>query len=162
MPQYLLRSLAAKVQGIFRIVPRKGLADGAKTAPPNSEASWLADSRKLIPGEALAGYHSLQPLSKLAAHPANIVVVLALVFAVVTTVLRWIGTQDPTDNNAGGTTQWWVVLISLLSFVSLVYATGGQMWWHRPIDDQQLYGQIAAAALGLLGPTLYRRVLTKS
>ena len=87
--------------------------------------------------------------------------VLALVFAVVTVVLRLLGTQDPTDPNPGGTTQFGVVAISALSFISLVYATGGQMWWHRPIDDQQLYGQIAAAALGLLGPTVYRRVISR-
>jgi hypothetical protein len=106
--QYL-RSLEAKVRGTLRIVPKMRLADGTKAGPSNSESSWLADSRKLIPGEALAGYLSFQATSKLAKHPVNIVVVLALVFAAVTIVLRWVGTQDPTAKNPGGTTQWWVV-----------------------------------------------------
>ena len=129
--------------------------------PPPSKPSWLADSRKLIPGEALAGYISLEAISTNAVHPQNITIVLGLVFLMVTIVLRWIGTQDPEADAPALTAQWGVVLISALSFVFLVYATGGQIWWHAPITDQKLYGQIFAAALGILGPSLYRSSLLR-
>jgi hypothetical protein len=133
----------------------------AQSNPPQKEPSWLEDSRRLIPGEALAGYISLEAISATAVNPLNINIVLGIVFLVVTILLRWIGTQDPEADAPALTAQWGVVLISALSFVFLVYATGGQIWWHQPVVDQKLYGQIFAAALGILGPNLYRGTLLR-
>jgi len=127
-----------------------------KTVTKTEEPIWLVESRKLIPGESLAGYLALQPLSKLAVNPVNIQIVLALVFLVVTFVLRVFASQDPDNPNPAKTTQWDAVFISTFSYIFLVYAMGNQVFWHAPITDQQLYGQIGAAALGILGPTLHK------
>jgi hypothetical protein len=125
------------------------------------EPSWLEETRKLIPGEALAGYLSLQPIAKAAAHPQNVKIVLAIVFLVVTVVLRWYGTQDPTSADPSATAQIGAVAISALSYIFLVYSTGGQLFWHRTFSDQQLYAEISTAALGILGPSLFKRLFKK-
>jgi hypothetical protein len=125
------------------------------------EPSWLKDSRKLIPGEALTGYIGLQSLAALAKNPENVRIVLAIVFCVVTIILSWVGTQDPKSPKPSTTTEFGVVLISTASYIALVYATGGQLYWHETIPDQTLYAQIVAAALGILGPPLYRNVFYK-
>jgi hypothetical protein len=128
------------------------------TESTESEPSWLEETRKLIPGEALAGYLSLQPIAKAAAQPQNVKIVLAIVFLIVTFVLRWFGTQDLNSTDPSKTVQIGAVAISVMSYVFLVYSTGGQLFWHHPLPDQQLYAQILAAALGILGPTLARRL----
>lgn len=121
----------------------------------DTEPSWLAYARILIPGEALAGYISLQSLEKLATHPENVQIFLALAFCCVTIVLRWIGTQDPNAADPRKTVDYAVVVISTLSYISLVYATGGQIFWHQPVVDQQLYAQIISCVLGILGPKIH-------
>jgi hypothetical protein len=162
-------SFIENLRGSYRLTPVKrspperaggfrpsGVTDQGTKA---DEPSWLSDSRKLIPGEALAGFLSLQPISKLAQKPGNVSVVLALAFLLVTILLRWIGTQDPTATDPKKTVEFPAVGISALSFISLVYATGGQIFWHSPVPDQQLYGQILAAVLGILGPVVYRKLV---
>jgi hypothetical protein len=134
-------------------VPQVTARPAAASEPPQ----WLSDAGKLIPGEALTGYLSLQILTRAAQQPQNVGIVLALAFLVVTIVTRWFGSQDPTAIDPQPTTQPAVVVIAALSYVALVYATGGQVAWHDPIADQQLYGQIAAGAIGALGPTVARR-----
>lgn len=129
-------------------------------AVQQTEPSWLTESRKLIPGEALAGYLSLQALGKIAQNPQNVGIFIALVFCVVTILLRWFGTQDPDAPRPSHTVQWTAVIISTLSYIFLVYASGGQLFWHRPFPDQKLYAQILSVALGILGPTLYRAFST--
>ena len=129
----------------------------------DEDPGWLQQSRKLIPGEALAGYLSLQALANpgLASNPQNIRIVLALVFAVVTILLRWLGSQDPNAPRPSKTVEWSVVLISTLSYVCLVYCTGGQLFWHARVADQELYAQIFAVALGILGPTIVSALATR-
>jgi hypothetical protein len=124
------------------------------TAAPAAEASWLAEVQKLVPGEALAGYIALQPIASVAENPTNVKIVLALAFLVVTIFLRWVGSQDPGSPNPAQTAELPTVVISALSFICLVYATGGQLFWHQPVPDQSLYGQIGALALGAVGPRL--------
>jgi hypothetical protein len=128
-----------------------------RTAAASEQPQWLTDASKLIPGEALTGYLSLQILTRAAQQPQTVGIVLALTFLVVTIVTRWFGSQDPNAADPQPTTQPVVVAIAALSYIALVYATGGQVAWHAPIADQQLYGQIAAGAIGALGPTLARR-----
>jgi len=123
-----------------------------------AEPSWLAESLKLIPGEALAGYLSLQALGKFAQNPANVNIFIALVFCFVTVVLRWFGTQDPTAPKPSHTVQWTAIIISTLSYILLVYSSGGQIFWHQPITDQKLYAQILSVALVILGPTVYKAI----
>jgi hypothetical protein len=124
----------------------------AAVVPVNED--WLARARVLIPGEGLAAYIALQPLAAIAKHPDNVKVVLALVFLVVTIAIRWLGTEDPRKGPTWRHPDYAVIAISALSYVFLVYATGNQIFWHRPIDDQQLYGQVAATGLGVIGPLI--------
>jgi hypothetical protein len=130
----------------------------ADKARSDEEPGWLQQSRKLIPGEALAGYLSLQALAnpKIASNPQNIRIILALVFAVVTILLRWLGSQDPNAPKPSKTVEWSVVALSTLSYVCLVYSTGGQIFWHAHVEDQELYAQIFAVALGILGPAIIK------
>ncbi len=123
-----------------------------------SEAPWLKESRKLIPGEALAGYLSLQALAnpKIADDPRSVKIFLAIVFCLVTILLRWLGTQSSKAADPVRSVQWSAIVISTLSYIFLVYSTGGQIFWHNPVKDQQLYAQILSVALGILGPTIYR------
>lgn len=152
------------IRGMFRLdeVGHKPNLDDFRLQSADSEqtpqAPWLRESSKLIPGEALAAYLSLQSVARIASRPENVKIVLAIVFLAVTIVLRWLGSQDPAAQDANKTTQPWVIVISAVSYVFLVYASGGQIFWHRPIPDQQIYGQIAAAALGVLGPAIHRRL----
>jgi hypothetical protein len=150
--------------------PPKAAAGGSKRFQPsaetgrsNEEPGWLEQSRKLIPGEALAGYLSLQALAnpKIASNPQNIRIVLALVFAVVTVLLRWLGSQDPNAPRPSKTVEWSVVALSTLSYVCLVYCTGGQIFWHARVEDQELYAQIFAVALGILGPAIIKALGAK-
>jgi hypothetical protein len=117
----------------------------------STKPSVLEDYKKMIPGEALAGYISLQPLAAAAKQPEMARVVLALIFCIVTFVLRWIGTQDKASRKP----QLGAVALGTISFVLLVYATGGQIYWHTPVTDQEFYAQILAAALSLIGPPVY-------
>ena len=119
--------------------------------PPDDDEGWLSQSRKLIPGEALAGYIALQALAETATEPGNVRIVLAIVFLFVTFFLRYVGSQE-SESGGSKSVQWGVVIISGLSFVFLVYASGGQIVWHEPVADQQLYAQILAFALGIVGP----------
>ena len=151
------------IRGLYRIesaaaAPRPPAGKPAEEAPPAGKAApqkegWLKQSRKLIPGEALAGYLSFQALANAAADPMQAQVFLALVFLVVTLFLRYVGSQQP-GTTGMKSVQWSVVFISGFSFVFLVYASGGQIWWHEPIPDQKFYAQILAFALGVIGPYL--------
>ena len=140
--------------------PARGPGNDAKPEfAPSAETAqggtgWISGVRKLVPGEALAGYISLQALAKVAQDPARVAVILAITFLAVTLITRFLGTQDPRSETPWRTTQPLVVLLSGLSFVSLVYATGGQIFWHEAIVDQQLYGQIASVAIGAVGPPI--------
>jgi hypothetical protein len=139
----------AKQREGFTLSAEASATPGATASAPAGPApSWINEVRVLIPGDALAAYVALQPIATTAANPENVRIVLALVFLVVTIVLRWIGTAG----------QYGVVLISALAYIALVYATGGQIFWHRPFPDQALYAQIVAVALGLLGPAIWRNV----
>jgi hypothetical protein len=166
--------LARSVRGTLRLSepgprkPKRGedtefrLSEESKGASTGeAEPSWLTESRKLIPGEALAGYLSLQPLAAIAKEPENLKIVLAMAFCAVTALLRWFGSQDPGAADPKRTTQAGVVVISTACFICLVYATGGQVFWHEKWPDQSLYGQIGAAALGILGPAIYRRFFAR-
>ena len=144
-----LGSTTAEPVGSYEITPS---SETASEATP----SWLSEVQKLVPGEALAAYIALQPVAAMAQHPGNVRIVLALVFLFVTIILKWIGTQDPAAADPARTTQRTAVAISAASFISLVYATGGQIFWHPPLADQALYGQIGAAAIGAVGPALFR------
>ncbi len=140
---------------------RASADDQRKEKEKEEEPGWLQQSRKLIPGEALAGYLSLQGLAKIGSNPDNIKIVIALVFGLVTVGLRWLGSQDPNAPEPSKTVQWTVVGISTLSYIFLVYCTGGQVFWHRRIQDQEIYAQIFAVALGILGPTIIKRLGAK-
>jgi hypothetical protein len=118
---------------------------------------WLTGVRKLVPGEALAGYVSLSALSETSKHPERVSVIIAIIFLFVAMTSRWLGSQDPDVAKPSQTAQPAVVLLSGLSFVSLVYATGGQIYWHPTVEDQKLYGQIASAAIGIVGPLICDR-----
>jgi hypothetical protein len=105
----------------------------------------------------MAGYLSFAGLANAAQNPEVFTVFLAIVFLVVTILLRWIGTQDPDAAIPAKSSQWLAVVTSAVCFVSLVYASGGQIWLHAPFDNQKLYGQVVTAALGIVWPPVYRR-----
>lgn len=121
------------------------------------QESAIAEARKLIPGEVLVVYISLLPITDTAANPGDAKIILALIFTALTIISRWIGSQK-TGNSAKSKTQFGVVAISTLSFISLVYSMGGQIWWHSPIPDQKIYAQFFAGALGVLGPQIFYKV----
>ena len=142
------RAAAAEPPGFSMASEGGGAAGGAGAELPR-EPSALDDARKMIPGEALAGYVALQAFVAKTDSPEDAAIVLALVFLVVTFVLRFFGTQDPDATRPARTTQWIVVVSSVVAFVALVYASGGRIWWHRTIANQTFYGQVAATALGI-------------
>lgn len=122
-------------------------------AQTREASSILDDYKNLIPGEALAGYVALQAFAAGARNPENVRIVLALIFCAVAVGLRLIGTQDKVTKRP----QYGAVILGALSFVALVYATGGQIFWHTRAEDQEYYAQIFATALGILGPPIYSR-----
>jgi hypothetical protein len=117
------------------------------------ESSVLDDYKKLIPGEALAAYIALQALAEQAENPVNVSIVLAISCCLLTIFLRWVGTQDRVTRRP----QYWAVLFAAVAFVLLVYAAGGQIFWHQKITDQQFYAQIFATVLGVIVPLVYGR-----
>lgn len=135
-----------------RVLESEVVAGEAEQAPVDDKEPWISQSRKLIPGEALAGYVSLQAVTELATDPANVAIVLALAFLALTLFLRYVGTQDAEAADPASTVQWPVVVVSGIAFVALVYATDGQIFWHEPLPDQAIYGQILAVVLGIGGP----------
>jgi hypothetical protein len=171
MESYILNKILqniTSVRGAFRLGTVAPIENGDDFSLQGNkpdhviEPHWLRETSKLIPGEALAAYLSLQAVAQIAKHPANVKITLAIIFLLVTIILRWIGSQDPTNPKPRNTSQLGVVLISAFSFVFLVYASGGQIYWHNPFDDQQTYGQIAAAALGVVGPSLHKHFSLKT
>jgi hypothetical protein len=148
-----------RISGSQRLPPSTFRLSGESSdAGDRAKQSWLTQARILIPGEALAGFIALQPVAAAADNPDNVKIVLAQVFLIVTIVLRWIGSEDATAPRPRRTAQVGVVVISALSYTLLVYATGGQIFWHHALPDQMRYAQILAAALGIVGPTLYHTI----
>jgi hypothetical protein len=121
--------------------------------PAGESSSILDDYKKLIPGEALAAYVALQAVAEKAENPGNVRIVLALACCLLTVFLRWVGTQDKATRKP----QYGAVLFAAVAFILLVYAAGGQVFWHPRFPDQQYYAQIIATILGVAVPILYRR-----
>ncbi|HEY0172378.1 MAG TPA: hypothetical protein VGB98_15255 [Pyrinomonadaceae bacterium] len=144
----------ARVPGDLGAARDAGAGGGGE---PGGESSLLSDYKNLIPGEALAGYVALQAFAEGAKNPDNVRIVLAIIFCVVAVVLRLIGTQDRTTKRP----QYGAVILGAVSFILLVYATGGQIFWHRAVEDQTFYAQIFASALGILGPPIYSRMVSE-
>lgn len=144
--------MAPSVPGDLSVRPEDDSTRGGGESTREG-SSVLDDYKKLIPGEALAAYVALQAVAEKAENPANVRIVLALACCLLTVLLRWVGTQDRTTKKP----QYGAVIFAGVAFILLVYAAGGQIFWHARVPDQQFYAQIAAAILGVLVPALYGR-----
>jgi hypothetical protein len=126
--------------------------------PAGPAAQFLDNARKLIPAEAVAAYISCNGLAAATANPRRFEIVVALVFLVVAVWLRLIGSRPSTAKTFLDGVQPLTIGVCFLAYIALVYASGGQIWFHDPIADQEFYGQIASIATGILAPTLVPRI----
>ncbi len=116
---------------IFRIGESSQLvAQGAET--DNSPAAYLGRLVRLIPAEVLAVYQTLYGVLKEPESPA--ITWLPVIGVVLVFLVRVWGTRDA--SNKFTTAQWLAVVISMVSFIIWVLASGHKILWFGVLDPR--------------------------